>query len=114
MVNFNFGVYGQKDMVEKEPEDVFLAMETARDNISYETLENFMNEIRSLSVNDFIEKIQKNLSIMPDMAEMVEDLVFQVAELELIQEELDKKELEQQENYDPTEEVIEVEDQNNG
>jgi len=114
MVNFNFGVNGKKDMIEKEPEDVFLAMENARADIEYQTVQDSMDEIRSLSVNDFIERMQKNLSTMPDMIEMVEDLIFQVAELELIQEELDNRELKQQEEYDPTEEVIEVENQNNG
>jgi hypothetical protein len=110
MVNFNFGVNGKKDMIEKDPEDLFIAMETARGDIEYQTVQDSMDEIRSLSVNDFIERMQKSLSIMPDMVEMVEDLIFQVAELELIQEELDKKDIKQQEAYDSTEEVIERED----
>jgi len=110
MVNFNFGVNGKKDMIEKEPEDVFLAMENARVDIEYQTVQDSMDEIRSLSVNDFIERMQKSLSTMPDMIEMVEDLIFQVAELELIQEELDNRELKQQEEYDPSKEVIETED----
>ena len=105
MINYNHGIYSQKDVMTKEPENILLSHEEAREVIEYDQIQSSVDSIMSGSVEDFIQLLKRDLTMEPDIWQDIEQYVFDVAEAKMIQDYLTDKEQKQIDAYDPEEDA---------
>ena len=85
MVNVPFS----KDM-DVDPKNIDEAVENARDEISQDDFESLMSEMKSLTVEELITKLNsvKEETMISEGGDILEDLLFQLVEYTLIQKEI--------------------------
>lgn len=78
-----------KDMT-VDPKNIDEAVENARDEISQDDFESLMSEMKSLTVEELITKLNsvKEETMISEGGDILEDLLFQLVEYTLIQKEI--------------------------